>query len=230
MACISFVVKSTSVPTEGLVAFWKMDAIVGGTTIEDSSGNNNDLTIGGTPTVVAGMSGNAIRFGTGDTAFRGDNLSLTRDMAISMFIKFNTISAATSYNQVLSFSNGASDTGIGLIKTHLGARVHPCWASGSLIQVHGYNIPSDGHAPNAGTWYHYFLQGSLTGINLWVDAVDTVPLQAFYEFGSDAQYNDIYMKGDDTGSDYTTQNIRIYDISSRGFFNQSEIQLLYNEI
>ena len=57
--------QAKSVTTDGLVGFWTLDS----TTVNDYSGNGNNLTNSGSPTAVTGMKGNAVDYLASSTQY-----------------------------------------------------------------------------------------------------------------------------------------------------------------
>lgn len=230
---LSFIIKRSNpdVPTEGLVGWWKMDS-ASGPGMLDYSGNANTLDlISGTPSVVTGLDGNALRFDGEVAGKAASNFGITNANAISMFVKFNAVTADNAYYSLLSFSGVGADKGIGLVRTYGAFRVHMCLDSGSVMEVNRYNTAASGHTPSINTWYHYFMQynTATSNVELWVDVVKVVD-ETWLSFGSFNQGNGVQISSNATYCDMTIDNIRLYDISSRGLFSQAEIQQLYNEV
>jgi len=221
-------------PTEvGLLGYWKMDA--SGATIVDESGNGNHLTVGGSPSVVSGQVDNALQLGTGDQLYRTDNLSVTDDMAVSFYVKFNSLGTDSAYYSLFTLGQGmtGNNRGIGFIRTFGAARIHVSKWNGANHSIHQYNSAVNGHTPSTGVWYHYFLQPAAvpntmnSGGNFqhWVDGIKILDT-GFSVFGADNFDRELFIEGADTQFDITMDQLKIYDISSRGIFNQSEIEQL----
>jgi len=59
----------------------------------------------------------------------------------------------------------------------------------------------------------------------WVDGIKILDT-GFSVFGADNFDHELFIEGADTQFDITMDQLKVYDISSRGIFNQSEIEQL----
>lgn len=100
------------IPTDGLIAHWTMDNIVGSTLVDEMG--NYDATLEGSPTTTAGAAGVALVFdGDDDVARLGtipvsDPLQLLGDFAIAFWVNWNGV--GDLYQRVIDKSNSGNGT------------------------------------------------------------------------------------------------------------------------
>lgn len=168
---------------DGLVGHWQLDEN-SGTTAADTSGNNNNGALVGSPTWVPGVSGSALHFdGTGATATAsntvnaGSNPSLNGiiDYTLSFWVKFdpgyvgnggpwaNLVGKTEGYS--FSFMMYVSNTGI--------LRAHHSQSNGAYAVTDAYTP-----APT-GEWIQVAQVADGSHIRLYVNGVEAAPPAAY---------------------------------------------------
>jgi hypothetical protein len=210
--------------------FYTMDN-VSGSTLVDEQGNLNGAITGATQ--VSGHIGQALDFtGTSTEVQSTPHPGLTDDIAISFFCKFDVVGSSANYYPLVTLSNNVASTGIGLVRTYNGARVHMgksrVGALGSL-DIFQYNNATYGHTPSTGVWYHYFCQYNhdISQYEFWVDAVSIFVTTPSVFGSAGTQCNGISIG---YGLDAQIDHVKIFDLSGGDPFTQSEIEDLRDNI
>ena len=191
--------------SDGPIGFWLLDE-TSGSTAEDSTTNNNDLTYQNSPTlnVSTGLTGltKAITLnGTNQRAVRTTdtatfNLSANSSWAIELWVRFSTTSFSTVY-QVRN-SDAQSTTSLAGITINNGATGR---IQGQVLNQAGdtlININSDG-GWNNNIWHHIVFTAASSGdATLYIDGVSRASSNA-------ARYSNTSNKGIYVGSNISSQ-------------------------
>ena len=154
-----------------LVAHWTLDEMIGDTA-PDSSGNGNDGTLEGGPTVVAGQLGNGLAFNNSRVTIpASDTLpsELFRE-SFTLTVWINPTRTGNTWQQVFrswKADNTSNDT---LFINNDGrlswrARVNAAWAGGMCETATGV-VP-------AGQWTHVAVVGDQTNFRIYVNGALT---------------------------------------------------------
>lgn len=138
-----------------------------GTVLYDGSFNNNDATLVNTPAYVAGKSATALDFAS--TSFQygylADNasVSLTKDLALSVWIKPESVTAATQFDIVGKW-DGANES---YLLSQYGDEIRVYIDSSSSYKT------TDAANLSAGSWYHIeaVYSASSQTVNIYVNGM-----------------------------------------------------------
>jgi hypothetical protein len=196
--------------TGGLVGYWRMDEVGGGSTVKDSSGNGNDGTPNGTggannlpqpnASVPSGINFGDYRSlgfdGTDDYVDVADHssLSLTTAFSVAAWIKLDTLPASGKYPSIAAKLEDYK--GYGLFWHGAGS---PQGVGGILGKAGAWSFTST-HTPTVGVWTHYaavydgayfrlYLNGTQHGTPTPVSgsvATTANPLRMGKHYGSDS--------------------------------------------
>jgi len=220
-----------------LFMYYTMDTI-SGSTLYDETNHNVDITLQGTtfPSQVTGKIGQALEFDNDEWGYADPSEKLTNDMAISVWVKFTSLGTSSSYPILFGLADGANNTGIALLRTYGGKRIHLARSgpySNKGFDVHQYNNESEGFTPSLNTWYHFVYQYRTSDdrIQLWVNGnlhIDTTYSQYGSSDGS-GHYATLRYYGADGQMDCVIDQLKIFDFRYRSWLTPDEIYELYTE-
>ncbi len=207
---LAVLLSLVSVTNAGLVGWWQLDEGAG-TTTKDSSGNGNDGTLEGNPTVVDGPFGKALAFANQRVTIPASK-SLTADLFKGPFTVTGWINAkrtGNTWQQVFRAWRTAGNSNDTLFINNDGrlswrGLVNGAWAGGMCETAAGV-VPAD-------QWTHFAVTGDKTNFRIYVNGALSQTAAWQTTDGSNATY---YLGGDPAtaGESYTgmADELRVYD-------------------
>jgi len=198
------------VANAGLVAWWQLDE-GSGTTTKDSSGNGNDGTLQGNPTVVGGPFGNALAFANQRVAIPASK-TLTADLfqgPFTLTVWINPKRTGNTWQQIFRAWRTAGNSNDTLFINNDGrlswrGLVSGAWAGGMCETAAGV-VPAD-------QWTHVAVTGDKTNFRIYVNGALSQTSAWQKTDGSNANY---YLGGDpaSAGESYAgmIDEARVYD-------------------
>jgi len=194
----------------GLVGWWQLDEGAG-TTTKDSSGNGNDGTLEGNPTVVGGPFGNALAFANQRVTIPASK-TLTADLfqgPFTLTLWINPKRTGNTWQQIFRAWRTAGNSCDTLFINNDGrlswrGLVNAVWAGGMCETAAGV-VPAD-------QWTHAAVTGDKTNFRIFLNGVLTQTSAWQKTDGSNANY---YLGGDPAtaGESYSgmIDEVRVYD-------------------
>ena len=188
-----------------LVGEWRLD-----NNTNDSSGYNNNGTVGGDPSYIDGMFGDALEFDSGNDHVRAiDPVSLrVQTHTVEFWIKFNSI-AAGSWRPVLQKHGGGSNRAPGIWRNRdhpqrLHWKYHPGNLGFSDVGPKGEGTDFD-----TNEWYHVVgvKEGAIFSLYVNGEFTDSIPVPETITQGS----GDFYLGGSSSAPAAALDEVRIYN-------------------
>jgi len=192
----------------GLVGWWQLDEGTG-TTAKDASGNGNDGTLQGNPTVVDGLSGKALAFANNRVAIPASK-SLTGDLfkgPFTLTVWINPKRTGNTWQQIFRAIRAAGNNDTLFINNdgRLSWRglVNGAWAGGMCETTAGV-VPAD-------QWTHVVVTGDKTNFRIYLNGVLSQTSAWQTTDGTNATY---YIGGDTYPDEFYAgmiDEVRVYD-------------------
>jgi len=198
------------VTNAGLVGWWQLDEAAG-TTAKDSSGNGNDGTLEGNPTVVGGPFGNALAVANQRVAIPASK-TLTADLfqgPFTLTLWINPKRTGNAWQQIFRAWRTAGNSNDTLFLNNDGrlswrGHVNAVWAGGMCETAAGV-VPAD-------QWTHAAVTGDTTNFRIYVNGALSQTSAWQKTDGSNANY---YLGGDPAtaGESYSgmIDEVRVYN-------------------
>jgi hypothetical protein len=160
----------------------------------------------------------------------------TNDIAISLWIRFDTVPTDSINRPIAIMSNSdGTNSGIGLVKVTGAARVHitrSADGAAGAYEVDDQATSGSGFSVAPSNWYHMVIQKNGSNYELWVNRYKVLDRAGSFGNADATGFDGLLLgsKTDNTnGIDGRIDHVKVYDLSVSGALTQQQIIGLYLE-